>query len=102
MDGVDVQLSVTNLVQMDRHQSDVHRVPVLNQEQNADAARQKASRRMKAPVETDKSEGRTIDPRARREQEQRKKKRQGKANAGDDRLTDHHDNSTGRFIDFEA
>ena len=60
--SVNVNLSVTNLTQMDRHQTDVHRAPVLNQEQNARMAQNAAEMRLAMPVEPDAVEKKNIDP----------------------------------------
>ena len=51
MNGVNLQASMHNLSQMDRHQHEVHRAPVENQVQNADAEREQAARRVDMPVE---------------------------------------------------
>jgi hypothetical protein len=70
----DMRVSMSNLVQMDRHQTDFHRGPMVSQEQTADATRDEAARRLASPAEPDKPEGKTIDPRDKREEERRKKR----------------------------
>jgi hypothetical protein len=103
MTDANVNLSLTNLTQMDRFQSDTHRGPIVNQEQNADAVRHEAARRLMAPTEPDKVEGKKVDPEARREEERRKKERRGRRPDGaipkaGPLLT----GGQGRVIDYEA
>jgi hypothetical protein len=105
MSNVNVQVSFTNLTQMDRHQADTHRSPMVNQEQNTDHALSLAGRRLLAPVEPDKAEGKTIDPKARREEEERKKRkraRQSGRETGAERSARRIINSNGHVVDFEA
>jgi hypothetical protein len=81
MNGVDLQASVSNLSQMDRHQQDSHRSPIVNQQQNAETAREEAAKRVNMPVQPDVIEGKIIDPENRRRnlQERRKKKKKEQA-----------------------
>lgn len=103
MSGVNVHISVTNLVQMDRHQSDTHRSPMINQEQNADVARQEAARKAIAPAQPDKVEGKKIDPKAKREEEERKKRRRARPGADGEKSGGPAAGSgSGRVIDFSA
>jgi len=62
MSGMNVQISVTNLTQLDRHQSDSHRTPVTHQDQNAAMAQEVAHRRVAMPVEPDAADNKNIDP----------------------------------------
>ena len=75
MSGVNVHVSVSNLVQVDRHQSDNHRNPVVYQEQNAGITRDENTRRVKMPVEPDKAEGKKIDPENKKQESGRKSKK---------------------------
>jgi hypothetical protein len=103
MSDGNVQLSLTNLTQMDRHQTDSHRAPVVNQVQNAELAREEAAQRLKSPAPPDQAEGKIIDPRAKREEEQRKKrKRRQQEQAENAAAPPPPRNGSGRFIDFEA
>ena len=105
MSNVNVQVSFTNLTQMDRHQSDTHRSPMVNQEQNAEHSRMLAARRLLAPVEPDKAEGKKIDPQARREEEARKKRKRERQSGGESdaqRAMKRVISSSGRQVDFEA
>jgi hypothetical protein len=61
MNALGMQASVNNLVQMDRHQSDTHRTPVVNQEQNALIDREQAARRTEMPVDPEQPEGKNVD-----------------------------------------
>jgi hypothetical protein len=105
MSNVNVQVSLTNLTQMDRHQSDTHRSPMVNQEQNAEHSLMLATRRLLAPVEPDKVEGKKIDPKARREEEARKRRKREQQSGGESdaqRAMKRVINSSGRGVDFEA
>ncbi|MBN1309122.1 MAG: hypothetical protein JXA18_14455 [Chitinispirillaceae bacterium] len=77
MSEINMQLSITQLTQMDRHQNDAHRTPTVHQEQNAQLAQEEATRRLAMPVEPDTVEQKRIDPEGKRNErkEQRKKRR---------------------------
>ena len=96
-----MRVSMSNLVQMDRHQADSHRGPMVNQQQNADAAREEAARRLASPTEPDKTEGKTIDPREKRDEE-RRRKRQSREQAEAEEHSGVFDPRHGTNIDFEA
>lgn len=103
MSNGNVQVSLTNLTQMDRYQTDTHRGPMVNQDQNAEAARQEAARRIMAPPQPDKAEGKKIDPEAKREEESRKKRKrhpQGRADGPENQAQQRNDR--GRIIDYKA
>lgn len=75
-----MQISVTHLTQMDRHQNDTHRAPMVHQAQNAQMAEDEATRRMNMPVEPDAVEKKNIDPdRKRHDRRERRKNRRGAA-----------------------
>lgn len=82
MDSVNVNFSVNNLPHMDRHQSDIHRMPVVHQDQNATMAEHEAEKRLTMPVEADEVEKKNVDPDDKKGQQQSKedaKKRSGKS-----------------------
>ena len=62
MSEINMQISVTHLTQMDRHQNDTHRAPMVHQAQNAQMAEDETTRRMNMPVEPDSIEKKNIDP----------------------------------------
>ena len=70
-----MQISVTHLTQMDRHQNDAHRSPVVHQQQNAQMAQEEATRRMNMPVEPDAIEKKNIDPDREKNDRNEKRKR---------------------------
>jgi hypothetical protein len=78
MDGVDFQASVTNVTQMDRHQQDAVRSPVINQEQNAQIARDEAGQRAIRPMQPDEVDGKKVDPKERRQNRDKRKDRKKK------------------------
>ena len=78
MNGLNFQASVSNLTQMDRYQQDAHRTPVVNQEQNAQAAQDEASQRALKPMQPDGADGKRIDPGQRRRDENSKKRNRKK------------------------
>jgi hypothetical protein len=90
---------------MDRHQSDVHRSPMVNQEQNAEHSLALAARRLQAPVEPDKVEGKKIDPRDKRQEDarkRRKRERQPDTVSEARRAMKRVMNDRGHVVDFEA
>ena len=101
MSEVNARISISNLVQMDRLQSDSHRGPMVQQEQNAETARQNMLRRLQAPVQPDTVEGKTVDPNARREEERKKKKRKQQETSLEKPFSTIVRNS-GRVIDYKA
>jgi hypothetical protein len=74
MNGLNFQASVSNLPHLDRIQQDTHRLPMVNQEQNAQLAHDEALRRMAAPTQPDEVEDKKIDPGQRKQDEARKKR----------------------------
>jgi len=102
MSSVNVQVSVSNLVQMDKHQSDIHRGPAVNQEQNADIAKNESAQRITKPVEPDHTEGKTVKPGDRRKEDPQK----GKKRKSDDKKKppEHVKNrgENGYFVDLQA
>ncbi|MBD3345484.1 MAG: hypothetical protein GF401_10520 [Chitinivibrionales bacterium] len=100
MKGVDFRASLNNLTQLDRHQQDIHKAPLLNQERNSEIARQKAAQRVEMPVQPDETEGKNIDPEERRREQaegERKKRRKNKN-------TNEHKRprNNGLFVDIDA
>jgi hypothetical protein len=78
MNGLNLQASVSNLTQMDRHQQELHRAPMVNQEQNALIAQNEAAQRTAKPVQPDKVEDKKVDRKRDNDNENRKKKRNKK------------------------
>lgn len=75
MSEFNVNVSHLNSVQMDRHQNDMHRGPVVYQAQNAEINKNEAEKRVKMPVQPDSAEGKTIDPDDKRQEKEKQKKR---------------------------
>ena len=98
MNGVDLQASFHNLSQMNKHQADGHTTPITNQEQNAEAAKEEAARRIDKPNEAEETEGKTIDPEKKKENNRQRRKKKKK----DKRKQRKNPGSTGRFVDFSA
>ncbi len=98
VDGMNLQASMHNLTQMDKIQQDSHNTPILNQDKNAEAAKEAAAQRITKPNEAEETEEKTIDPDnrkkdANRNKKKKKKKKRKPSNRGGD---------TGHFIDFSA
>jgi len=74
MSSVNVNLSVTNLPNIDRHQNDIHKNPIINQEQNAKIAHNELSRKLSMPVEAESTEGKKVDSSQRKDDLLKKKK----------------------------
>ena len=75
MSEINMQLSVTQLTQMDRHQNDAHRTPTIHQEQNAQLAHEEATRRLAMPVEPDTVEKKRIDPEGKQKDRNKRRKK---------------------------
>ncbi|MBN1578435.1 MAG: hypothetical protein JW913_17875 [Chitinispirillaceae bacterium] len=84
MSEINVQLSVTQLAQIDRHQNDAHRTPAVHQEQNAQRAHEEATRRLAMPVEPDTVEKKRIDPEDKRNDRNERRKKQRRKAAQDE------------------
>jgi hypothetical protein len=97
MNAVNFQASVNNLTQMDRHQQDLSRTPLVNQEQNAEIARGDAEKRIRMPVQADTVEGKKINPEENKRNFERKKRR--KKNDPDSKGAS---GSSGYILDVQA
>ena len=102
MSGIDVQISIANLTQMDRHQNDINKAPAVNQEKNTLIALQESAKRVTMPVEPDQAEGKNIDPEDKKREnlpKGKKKKRTKKADSIKQSLSR---SNSGYFVDVEA
>jgi hypothetical protein len=99
MDGVSFQASVSNLGQMDRHQGDTVRTPVINQEQNAVIAGELARQKFIKPAAPDDVEEKKVDPRQRKRDFDKKKDKKKKPSEASvpGKATD-----SGYFLDVNA
>lgn len=99
MNGLNLQASVTNVTQMERHQHDTHRTPGINQEQNAEIARNASAQRAVKATAPDETEGKKVESRDRKKDfDKRKKKRSSKPPKPDSgKSTD-----SGYFLDVQA
>ncbi|MCL2689999.1 MAG: hypothetical protein FWE57_09180 [Chitinispirillia bacterium] len=75
MNSVNVNTSVVNLPTATYHQSEVHRTPMVHQQQNADIERDRFDRQMRAAQEAEESKGKIVDPKDRREEKKRNSKK---------------------------
>jgi hypothetical protein len=98
MNELNVSVSYTNLLQMDRHQDDANRTPVIHQSANAEYERENAARRLEKPNETQEPEGKNVDSEAKKRYRQamvKKRKQQSKQKELRGRA-----DGTGRFCDI--
>jgi alkaline phosphatase len=103
MSSVNVNISVNNLPQLDRHQNDIHKNPIVNQDQNAKIANNEIAQRMNMPVQVDNSAGQIIDPNQKRIEEERKKKQKKERRDDQDKRKKHNlGGSGGLMVDIEA
>lgn len=100
MSGVNVQISMTNLTQVDRHQNDLHRMPGVHQEQNAQIAHEAAQKRIQMPVEADAVEKKRID--AKQEQQQGFKRKAKKMQKNGQPLRAAPYTDPDHFVDVQA
>ncbi len=100
MNGLNFQASIHNLSQLNRHQQDSHNTPIVNQEQNAELAKDEAARRTKQPMQPDKLEGKIIKPEDKNKNNLAKKKRKRKK--GNKNISRKKTKNSGNFIDFSV
>jgi hypothetical protein len=79
MNAVNLQASVNNVTQMDKHQQDQSRTPLVHQDQNAAIARDDAEKRIRMPMEAEHAEGKKVDGRQEKKNKQSSQKRQKKS-----------------------
>jgi hypothetical protein len=82
MNSVNVNIPVANLPLATTHQSEVHRVPMAHQAQNADLNRDHLDIHLRTANEAEAAEGKIIDPKDHKEEKRQSKKR--KNNESDD------------------
>ncbi len=100
MSEINLQLSMTNLTQMDRIQNDAHRSPMVHQAQNAQKNEDETVKRMNMPVEPENVEKKKIDPdRERREHREQKRKKSHAENKKEDKT---QTNNSVSFIDIKV
>jgi hypothetical protein len=99
MNTIDLQASVNNLTQVDRHQQDLHRAPMANQVQNTAAAAQEAAQRTTMPTQAEQTEGKVIDPNNRKEEKRRREKKKAVSRRGP---RQDPASKTGYFVDLNA
>lgn len=95
MSGINVNISTQHCTQVERHQNDKIRNPVVHQDQNAQLEQEHVSKRITMPVEPDTVENKKIDPEDRRREERRRKRSRKKT--GEEKKTP-SDSGGGEFI----
>ncbi|MFP4163367.1 MAG: hypothetical protein ACLFVE_05260 [Chitinispirillaceae bacterium] len=103
MSGFGVHISVNNLPQFDRLQSNAIRVPAVHQSKNAEIARAHMEQQVKTASEPEGAEGKNIDPEDRKKEQNCSKKRSKKKKKKDKSTEDQNrNNGNGSLIDIEA
>jgi hypothetical protein len=109
MNSVNVNVPVVNMPQVASHQSDVHRVPIAHQAQNADLSRDHLDIHLRTANEAEAAEGKIVDPEDRREEKRRGRKREKDDGDGDGKEDVNVEadvavtmSESGRLIDLEA
>lgn len=74
MNGVNVNVSVSNLPQIDRQQNDIHKNPSVNQDQNAKIANNEISQKLTKPSEAESTQGKNVDQNQKRDESSRNAK----------------------------
>ncbi|MBD3315536.1 MAG: hypothetical protein GF344_07090 [Chitinivibrionales bacterium] len=98
MNSMDMQASVHNLSQLDRHQNEAHRMPVEHQDQNADKVLQENVAKMRMPVEADKAEGKKTDSKRKKKEFAHKRRKKKKKEKEERRMS----GKGGFFVDTDA
>jgi hypothetical protein len=101
MDGVNMQASVNNVTQMDKHQQDQSRSPLVHQDQNAVIARADAEKRIRMPTEPEHAEGKKVDARQEKKNGRNGQKRQKKNNENASKGQP-SSGSSGYIVDIQA
>lgn len=100
MSNINLQASISNLSQMDRLQNDRHHNPVASQQQNADSAVEEAAKRLNMPSQTEKAEGKNVDPENRKKEKYKRRKKK-KLEESQRKKNEQSENS-GHIIDYHA
>lgn len=101
MNGVNVNVSVSNLPQIDRHQNDVHKNPAVNQDQNAKIANSEISLKLARPGEAESTQGKNVDPNQKKDESSKKNKSKKKL-IKDIAEKEPKSNDEGYIVDFQA
>jgi hypothetical protein len=101
MNAVNMQASVNNVTQMDKHQQDQSRAPIVHQDQNAVIARDDAEKRIRMPMEPEHAEGKKVDARQEKKNRQGSRKQQ-KKNIQDGAKGPPPSGSSGYIVDIQA
>jgi len=102
MNALNLQTSVNNVTQMDRHQHDAGRAPTVYQDQNAAIARNEAEKRIRMPTPLDESEGKKIDARSRKNDSGNKNKKQKRNSKNGDHGNAAPLSPSGYIVDMQA
>jgi hypothetical protein len=102
MRAVDFQASVNNLTVMDRHQQEMHKTPIVNQQQNIEKARDEAAQRVDKPVQPDQVEGKKVDPNDKRKEGRGREKKQRKQQDAQQQNRPSPSRDSGLFVDLDA
>jgi hypothetical protein len=76
VNSINVNIPVVNLPQVSGLQADTHRMPIAHQAQNSDMNRDRFDMQMRTAREAEAAEGKTVDPKDRREEERHSGKRE--------------------------
>jgi hypothetical protein len=101
MSGVNVNVSVSNLPQIDRHQNDIHKNPAVNQDQNARIAHDEMSLKLTRPSEAESTQGKNVDPNQKKDEPSKKTKFKKKAVKESIKKVP-KSNDEGYIVDFQA
>ena len=108
MNSVNVNVSVSNLPVVTQHQSEVHRAPIVHQQQISEEERDRFERQNRAPTEARETQGRIVDPKDHKQEKRRgNKKSKGRQEQEDEQevLSDTGGitmSENGRFLDLRA
>ena len=98
--GIEIPASISNVTQVDRLQSDSHNSPIVNQEQNAQLAHNQQMQRLNMPVQPDTLQNKITDPKDKKTEKEKNKKRKPISPNNQPRPERRSDG--GMFIDVDA
>jgi hypothetical protein len=102
MNSVNVHVSVVNLPQIDRHQNDIHKNPIINQGQNAHIARTEAEKKLLKPNQADSAEGKNININNKQQVNQKRGKKRKNETDDKEKKQKQQRRNSGFFVDVDA
>ncbi len=102
MSGVDIHISLNNVPQFEKNQSQNNRAPLVFQGQNAQISQDELLQRIRIPVEPEQAEGKKVDPKDKKQQSGSGKKQQKEQTDEQKKRQRKSKSDEGFFVDLQA